>query len=101
MGGYETAGVIINGVLDVVRKSLHDKTIANIKSLVEHQESGLALEVLCSEIYEYGIELSEESRDKLKFAAQLMGINSTSLDGLADPPLKWSFFSSIPFLQSF
>jgi|GEM_PF-3486776 len=88
------AGVIINGVLDVVGKSFPDKTIENVRNLVEHQEAGLALEVLCSEIFEYEIELSEKSRDKLKFAAQLMGINSTSLDGLADPPLKWCPFTS-------
>ena len=71
-------------VLGEIGASFPDETVRNVGELIEHNESGVALDILCSQIFEYGIELSSERRARLKDAACLMDIPLSQLDGLAD-----------------
>lgn len=84
MNEFETPEVIIINVLDEIRTSFPDEIVKNVHELVEYNEAGLALDILCSQIFEYGIHLSSESSTKLKEAACLMGIPLSQLDGLGD-----------------
>lgn len=72
----------ILSVLDDIRANLPDETVKNVGELVEHNEAGLALEILCSQIFEYEIQLSVEGSARLKEAACLMGMPISQLDGL-------------------
>lgn len=84
MKDFTTPAANIMAVLDDVGKSFADETAGNVLELVEHNEPGVALNILCSQISEYGVELSPENRFRLKTAARLMGLPLSDLDGLAD-----------------
>lgn len=71
-------------VLDEIGASFPDETVRNVGDLVEHNEPGVALDILCSQILEYGIELSDKNRARLRDAACFMDISLSQLDGLTD-----------------
>jgi hypothetical protein len=75
---------IIMAVLNEIGSIFPDKTVQNITELIIHNESGVALEVLCTQIFEYGIELSYINKSNLRQAARLMNIPVFQLEGLAD-----------------
>lgn len=75
---------MIMAVLNEIKSSLPDKTVQNITELIDHNEPGVALEVLCAQIFEYGLELSYVNKSNLKEAARLMHIPFLQLEGLAD-----------------
>jgi hypothetical protein len=72
---------LIMTVLNEIGTSFPDQTLENIRDLVEHNELGVALSVLCSQISEYGIQISARDRSCLADAACLMGIPLSDLDG--------------------
>ena len=84
MSKFVTSEAIIMAVLDQIGASFPDETVKNVGELVNHNEAGLALDILCSQIFEYGIQLSGENSVRLKKAACSMGLPSSQLDGLAD-----------------
>ncbi len=84
MNEFHKPEAIIMAVLDDMRASFPDETVRNVGELVEHNEAGLALDILCSQIFEYGIQLSGGDSARLKEAAYLMGIPLSHLDGLAN-----------------
>lgn len=84
MNEFVTPEAIIMAVLDEVGASFPDETVRNVGELVEHNETGIALDILCSQIFEYDIQLSDENSARLKNVACLMGIPLSQLDGLAD-----------------
>lgn len=51
--------------------------------LVEHNEPGVALETLCSQLFEAGISLSEENRSRLRDVADSLRIPMSKLDRLS------------------
>ena len=75
------AAIIIN-VLNDVKERFPDGTAKNVRELVEHNEPGVALHILCSQILEFGIELPAHKKSRLITAACLMGIPLSDLDGL-------------------
>jgi predicted membrane protein len=75
---------IIMAVLNEIGSTFPDKTVQNITDLILHNEPGVALEVLCAQIFEYGIELSYINKSNLRQAARLMNIPFFQLEGLAD-----------------
>jgi hypothetical protein len=84
MSEFMTPEAIIMAVLNEVGASFPDETVRNVGELVEHNEAGVALDILCSQIFEYGIQLSGENSARLKEAACLMSIPLSQLDGMAD-----------------
>lgn len=84
MHKFVTPEAIIMAVLDEIGASFPDETVRNLGDLVEHNEPGVALDILCSQILEYGLELSDKNRTRLKDAARLMSIPFSQLDGLGD-----------------
>ncbi len=75
---------MIMAVLNEIKSSLPNKTVQNLTELIDHNEPGVALEVLCAQIFEYGLELSCVNKSNLKEAARLMNIPFLQLEGLAD-----------------
>jgi hypothetical protein len=83
MSEFLAPAAAIMAVLDEIGARFPDGAVGNVRELVEHDEPGVALGVLCSQILEYGIELSPENKFRLTNAAGLMGITLSELDGLA------------------
>ncbi len=75
---------IIMAVLNEIGTSFPDRTVQNLTELIDHNEIGIALEVLCNQIFEYGLDLSQLNKYSLKEAARLMNIPLMQLEGLAD-----------------
>ena len=75
---------IIMAVLNEIGSSFPDKTVQNLTELIDHNEAGVALEVLCSQVFENGLVLSYIKKSNLKEAARLMNIPFPQLEGLAD-----------------
>lgn len=84
MSEFMTPEAIIMAVLDEIGSGFPDETVRNVGELVEHNEAGLGLEILCSQAFEYGIQLSGENSARLKKAAYLMKIPLSQLEGLAE-----------------
>ena len=76
--------LIIINVLNEIGPNFPDETVKNVLELVEHNEQGLALEVLCSQIFEYGLNISLANKSKLKEAAVLMDAPLPQLDNFSD-----------------
>jgi hypothetical protein len=76
--------VIIISVLSEIGSYFPDQTVKNVTELIDHNEIGIALEVLCNQIFEYGLDLSQLNKSSLKEAARLMNIPLLQLEGLAD-----------------
>lgn len=79
-----TPANIIIKVLNEFNGSFPVETEENVRDLVEHTETGVALCVLCSQIFEFGIELSAHKKSQLMKAANLMGISLSDLDGMTE-----------------
>lgn len=84
MKEFEKPEAIILAVLDQVGGGLPEDTVKIIGELVNHNEAGVALDTLCTQIFEYGLNLCGEDKARLKEAACLLGIPQTQLDGLSD-----------------
>lgn len=76
--------VIIISVLNEIGPYFPDQTVKNVTELINHNETGVALEVLCNQIFEYGLDLSQLNKNSLREAARLMNIPLLHLEGLAD-----------------
>lgn len=85
MSESTTPEVIIMNVLNEIGSKLPDETVKSVSELVDHKEPGVALDVLCSQIFEYDLNLSGVNRSKLKKAAHLMSIPLSQLDGIQGP----------------
>jgi hypothetical protein len=79
-----TPAANIMAVLNDMRGGFCDGTTGNVRELVEHDEPGVALQVLCAQLFECGIKLSNLNLSRLTTVARLMGIPLSDLDGLAD-----------------
>lgn len=84
MQEIERPEAIILGVLEQVKGSLPDDTVKIVGELAGHNEAGVALDTLCSQLLEYGIDLSRENKARLQKAACLLGIPQSQLDGLSE-----------------
>nr|WP_198980103.1 MafI family immunity protein [Herbaspirillum sp. ASV7] len=84
MNEFKKIGNIILDVLHQVEFLIPSNTVGIINELVEHDEVGIALETLCSQIFEYDIELSVEQNTVLKDIALLLSIPVSQLEGLSD-----------------
>ena len=82
MSEFTTPEVIIMAVLNEIGPSFPDETVKNVSELIDHEEPGVALDVLCSQIFEHRLNISCINRSNLKEAARLMGIPLSQLDGL-------------------
>jgi hypothetical protein len=75
---------IIMAVLNEIGTSFPNRTVQHLTELIDHNETGIALEVLCNQIFECGLDLSQLHKSSLKEAARLMNIPLLQLEGLAD-----------------
>jgi len=84
MKDIEKPEVVILAVLNHIAGRLPNDQMQIIDELINHNETGVALETLCSQAFEYGIELSEEHKARLRQVAFLLGIPLSQLDALSD-----------------
>ncbi|GHH70363.1 MafI family immunity protein [Promicromonospora soli] len=66
----------------VISADQHDDVI----HLLDHNEQGLALETLCSHLYEDDIEIDDDARQLIAHAGNLMGLNPLLWERLAPAP---------------
>lgn len=66
---------LLEHVLHEVFGLFEDDTVRNVAELLNAGEQGVALEVLCSQLVEYKIQISEESKKMLMDAASQMGVS--------------------------
>ena len=78
--------LLIAGVLDEVASSFPDDTAKNVQELLNHGEPGVALEILCTQLAEYEIEVAPDGKSRLRLAAALLGMSWTALGGANSPP---------------
>lgn len=78
--------LLITEVLDKVAFSFPDDTAKNVQELLNHGEPGVALEILCTQLVEYEIEIAPDDKSRLRLAAALMGMSWTDLGGANSPP---------------
>ncbi len=82
MGQSLSPGTLVISVLNEIDRGFPDNTAENVRELIGSGEPGIALEVLCAQLFEYSIVVSGESKLSLKKAANLMSIPLSKLDGL-------------------
>ena len=82
MSELVTPAAIIINVLNDVKERFPDVAAKTMRELVEHNEPGVALHILCSQILEFGIELPAHKKSQLITAACFMDIPLSDLDGL-------------------
>lgn len=81
MSEIQNLRLVIAEVLDEVASSFPDDTAKNVQELLSHGEPGVALEILCTQLAEYEIEMAPDDKSRLRLAAALMGMSWTALMG--------------------
>jgi hypothetical protein len=74
MKNYNEIISILYDLLNEVKDKLRPEDEMYIKEFIEHNELGLAYETLCTQIYEYGVQISPTSYEKIIFCGNSMGI---------------------------
>ncbi|GLZ86016.1 hypothetical protein Pres01_20670 [Metapseudomonas resinovorans] len=73
---------IIQSTMEELSGCFDDDTEKNVKELVECGESGVALEVLCSQLVEFDVAIPFRVKEQLAAAAELMGMEIEELQDL-------------------
>jgi hypothetical protein len=63
--------------LNSVKNRLPEDDIKNIIEFIENREWGLGYETLCTQIYEYNIQIHLEFYKKISFFGKLIGVKSS------------------------
>lgn len=74
----------INRVLRNVSSTIGEETVKNVDELILVGEPGIALEVLSTQLIEYGIPISRGDKMLLISAAKEMGIESDELVDISE-----------------
>lgn len=74
----------INKVLRNVSLTIGEETVKSVDELILVGEPGIALEVLSTQLIEYGIPISRGDKMLLISAAKEMGIESDELDDILE-----------------
>ena len=72
---------IERGICDVIRQSeifLPKETLADAEDLVEHHEYGVALELICQQLYESDVKVSSDLYDQIGGLADSMELAPTT-----------------------
>lgn len=56
-----------------------DNTEANVRELLSSGEAGVALELLCTQLVEFDVGISERLKDQLVLAGKIMGMSIEEL----------------------
>lgn len=70
--------------LDEVINKLPEIDIKNIAEFIEHNEFGVAYELLCVQVYEYEVEISEGFYEELFFCGKSMQIDPVYYEPLKE-----------------
>lgn len=65
-------------LLNEVKKKLPPDEIKNIAGFIEHNEFGLAYETLCTQLYEYNMQISSEFYEKVSLCGKSMKIEPST-----------------------
>lgn len=63
----------LTGAIDLVASSLTADQRMDVFHLLDHNEAGLALDTLCSHLYEHDVVIDDETRQLIAHAGLLMG----------------------------
>ncbi|AKP92539.1 MafI family immunity protein [Achromobacter ruhlandii] len=73
---------IIIAALDEISTSFVDNTEANVRELLSSGEAGVALELLCTQLVEFDICISERLKEQLVLAEKAMEMSIEELQYL-------------------
>jgi hypothetical protein len=71
----------VASILTAVKDSLSEQDVAHATELLEHDEWGVALSLICTQLYEYEIPVSAITFEQIKAVALLMQL----------PEPEWNF----------
>ena len=71
----------IQVILNEVKDQLLPEDVTNARELLEHNEWGLALSLICDQLYESGLPINQTTYDKIAALSEEMGL----------PPHEWKF----------
>jgi len=83
MNKFEKAESIIMSVIVRIGGMFPDSTVEFVGDLIDHNEYGVALKALCTQAFEYGIDLSIKEKCDLKEAARLLEMPLSNFDILS------------------
>lgn len=72
----------IISIVNEYRGKLSDGEVNNIIDLAKHNEWGVALDILCTQIIEYNLKISPNSFQKIEQMAKEMGLDEIDIDNL-------------------
>ena len=67
---------LIEKIIDTVKDDLPIENIADAKELLLHDEWGEALSLICTQLYEYDIPISEDTYNLIDRAGRQMGMDN-------------------------
>ncbi|MBN69943.1 MAG: hypothetical protein CME32_11785 [Gimesia sp.] len=62
----------IYSILEEIGDSLPSENVIDTKELLEHNEWGEALDLLCTQLYEYDVEISSSTYEKIEWLGEKM-----------------------------
>jgi len=75
----------IGSILDAVKASLPEENVTDACELLEHDEWGEALSLICTQLYEYDVPISSEIYDRIESAGLQMQM----------PPKEWEILREL------
>jgi len=70
---------MLSDSLTEVEAYFPDDTVRNVQDLLDHNEPGLALETLCTQLIEYQIVVSSDVNTRLAATENLIGLASSRI----------------------
>ncbi len=82
---YETE---IISIVKIYQRQFSKDRVKSIIELAQNNEHGIALENLCSEIYEHNLLITRDDFNKLKQMIDEMDLSSVNIGGLRVKPIS-------------
>jgi len=67
----------IERLLEAVESGITEENIKDVTELLEHNEMGEALSLICTQVYEYDVSISSETYQEIESLGQQMEMNAS------------------------
>ena len=82
MSNFDTIEEKLNLLIKQLKPSLPEVTVIDAQDFVEHGEYGVALELICQQLFEFDCMISRELYNQIAEVASLMQMPSSTFDFL-------------------
>lgn len=80
----ESAGIELLSILESVKEQLNESDFESIHELIKAREWGVGFENLCTQLYEYDVNISLELYSKIISAGDSMGLPAETWEMLEE-----------------